>query len=159
MILLEDTRNKPGKHDLKAKWFSEHGIKVERTKLYVGDYTLPANQSVCVDSKQSIGELVSDVIQDHERFRAELIRAQEAGIKLFILVENKDGVETLEDIKGWKNPRRFTSPKCTTGGQLYKILNTMWHKYGALFLFCKPEDSARVITSILLTGGNLKNDS
>ena len=39
MIILEDTRNKPGKHDLKNIWFEENGIEVRRTKLYAGDYT------------------------------------------------------------------------------------------------------------------------
>lgn len=42
MILLEDTRNQSGKHDMKNEYFADHGIKVQRTKLYVGDYTLPA---------------------------------------------------------------------------------------------------------------------
>lgn len=158
MIVLEDTRQRVGAHDLKAAWFAEHNIKIERTKLYVGDYTLPADQSVCIDSKQTIGELVADCIQDHERFRAELIRAKEAGIRLFILVENKDGVRTAADLPEWKNPRRFKSPKCTTGTQLYKIITTMSEKYGAIFLFCKPEESAAIITGILLNGGK-KNDS
>lgn len=158
MIVLEDTRNQIKKHDIKAAWFAEHNIKIERTKLYVGDYTLPADQSVCIDTKQHINELVADCIQDHERFRAELIRAKEAGIRLFILVENKDGVRTAADLPGWKNPRRIKSPKCTTGTQLYKIITTMSEKYGAIFLFCKPEESAAIITGILLNGGK-KNDS
>ena len=35
MILLEDTRNGIEKHDLKHKYFAEHGVEVRRTKLYV----------------------------------------------------------------------------------------------------------------------------
>jgi len=52
MIILEDTRQQTGKHDAKHDYFEKHGIEIRRTKLYVGDYTLPTNQSVCVDTKK-----------------------------------------------------------------------------------------------------------
>lgn len=119
MILLEDTRNQPGKHDMKNQYFSEHGIEVRRTKLYTGDYTLPTDQSVCIDTKKDIQELVGDICgKSHERFRNELIRAQESGIKLYILVENYGGeiqqsgifnktVRSIDDLFDWKNPRLF----------------------------------------------------
>ena len=117
-ILLEDSRQQDGKHDAKERWFKEHGIEVRRTKLYVGDYTLPTDQSVCIDTKKDIQELVSDICgKQHERFRNECIRAQEAGIKLIVLVENKGGhirdnviqptITKLEDLYKWKNPRLF----------------------------------------------------
>ena len=59
MILLEDTRQTTshGSHDRKYKYFESAGIEVRRTKLYVGDYTLPTNQSICVDTKKDIQEL------------------------------------------------------------------------------------------------------
>ena len=37
MILLEDTRQQIKKHEIKHKWFSENGVEIRRTKLYVGD--------------------------------------------------------------------------------------------------------------------------
>ena len=89
MILLEDTRNQVGKHDKKNEYFSKNGIEVRRTKLYCGDYTLPTNQSVCIDTKKDIQELIGDICgKSHERFRNELIRAQESNIKLIILTED-----------------------------------------------------------------------
>ena len=85
MILLEDSRQKVGKHDIKHRWFEKNGIEIVRSKLVVGDYTLPTNQSICIDTKQNIAELASDVTQQHARFREECIRAQKLGIKLIIL--------------------------------------------------------------------------
>ena len=38
MIILEDTRQQAGKHDKKHEYFAQHGIKIERCKLYRGDY-------------------------------------------------------------------------------------------------------------------------
>ena len=129
MIILEDTRNQVGKHDLKAEYFEKNGIEVRRTKLYVGDYTLPTNQSICVDTKKDIQELIGDICgKQHDRFRAELVRAQESGIKLIILIEDDGGycdykktiynkpVTSLNDLFSWKNPRLFI---WRNGKQLY----------------------------------------
>lgn len=120
MIILSDTRQKENRHDLKLKYFAEHNIEVRRTKLYIGDYTLPTDQSVCVDTKFCIEELVSDICgKQHERFRNELLRAQESGVKLIILVENKGSyvkgtqdifnptIHNLSELHKWRNPRLF----------------------------------------------------
>lgn len=120
MILLEDSRQQLGRHDTKHSYFNKHDIEVKRTKLYVGDYTLPTNQSVCIDTKKDIQELVGDICgKQHVRFREELIRAQESGIRLIILVENEGGliprtkdiynptIYDLKDLHKWKNPRLF----------------------------------------------------
>ena len=167
MILLEDTRQQAEKHDTKHRWFEAHGIEVRRSKLYVGDYSLPTDQSVCIDSKFSIQELVSDICgKQHERFRNECVRAQEAGIKLIVLVENRGGhirdnviqptITKLEDLYKWKNPRLFIMvgrkqkyPTATRGVTLMKACMTMQAKYGVRFLFCTPEQSAEKIVELL----------
>lgn len=61
MILLEDTRQQEHRHKAKHDYFRSKGIHCNRTALYCGDYTLPANQSICVDTKKDIGELIGDV--------------------------------------------------------------------------------------------------
>ena len=166
-MILADTRQQDGKHDAKERWFREHGIEVRRTKLYVGDYTLPTDQSVCIDTKKDIQELVSDICgKQHERFRNECIRAQEAGIKLIVLVENRGGhirdnviqptITKLEDLYKWKNPRLFIMvgrkqkyPTATRGITIMKSCMTMEKKYGVRFLFCTPEQSAEKIVELL----------
>lgn len=172
MILLEDTRNQPGKHDLKNKYFSDNSIEVRRTKLYVGDYTLPTDQSVCIDTKNDIQELIGDICgKSHERFRNELIRAQESGIKLIILVENKPGyvdrkktvynkvVRSVDDLFSWVNPRLFIwkggkqrYPTATKGMVLAKCCLTMQEKYGCEFQFCTPQEAGERIIDLLGKG-------
>lgn len=149
MIILEDTRQRASKHEIKHKWFAENGIKVERCRLYVGDYTLPTNQSVCIDTKKDLCEIVQDVCQQHERFRAELIRAQEAGIQLVVLCEHGGGIKCLEDVYFWSNPRKKTYPKAMDGWKLFKVLNTMKEKYGVRFEFCDKRQTGRRIVEIL----------
>lgn len=168
MIILEDTRNKPGKHDLKNVWFEENGIEVRRTKLYTGDYTLPANQSICIDTKENIQELVMDICgKQHERFRRECEKAKEAGIELIILVENRGQeiyhtgiwnptITDLSELHKWKNPRLFLRkggkqlyPTATKGITLQKACYTMQKKYGVKFLFCKPQESGKKIIELL----------
>ena len=69
MIILEDTRNKPSKNAHITKQLESLGYTVERTKLYCGDYTLPTNQSVCIDTKQDLQEVVGNVTKQHDRFK------------------------------------------------------------------------------------------
>lgn len=115
MKIIEDVNNKPQKHILKNKYWSDNGIEVERYRLPVGDYIL-ANEKVedvisrkakrgidikmmdfmgtykvCVDTKYDIQELISDICgKDHERFRDSCILSQNNGIQMYVLVENKE---------------------------------------------------------------------
>lgn len=113
-----------------------------------------------VDRKQNLSELCSNVCQDHERFRNEIIRANDNGIKLVFLIEHGKGIECLEDVIFWKNPRRHKrklisgkwqtiETKATTGETLYNILSTIQRKYGVEFLFCRKEDTGKRIVEIL----------
>lgn len=79
MIFQRDTRDKPGKHGNVEDFLLANGHKVVRSKLYVGDITLLDRQSTCIDLKQDLTEVCGNLCQQHERFRAELLRAQEAG--------------------------------------------------------------------------------
>ena len=154
MILLEDTRQQAGKHKEKHEWFKAHGVEIVRSKLVVGDYTLPTDQSVCIDTKAGLLEVCGNVTQQHRRFVEELELAKQLGIQLIILVE-ENGIRTLEDVSNWSNPRLKHSPKATTGETLYKILSTIEQRHGCQFLFCKKNNSARKIVEIL-TGGEAK---
>jgi len=129
--------------------FDYQGIMHYTSKLYVGDYMNLDNPRLVVDRKQNLTEVCSNVCQDHERFRTELIRAQEAGIQVVILVEHGGAIEKLEDVIWWNNPRLKKSPKAITGERLYKILLTLERKYGCRFLFCKKEDTGKKIIELL----------
>ena len=159
MIIQQDTRQKQKHHIRKEEWFKNHDIKVVNSKCIVGDYIIPSDGSISVDTKKDIGELYQNLIQSHNRFVAECDLAQELGIKLYILVENEVGVRKIEDILKWKNPQYFVwlkkqreGVKCkppASNQQLLKMMKTIEKKYGCEFLFCHPLQSAELIVKLL----------
>ena len=159
MIIQEDTRQKQKHHLKKEQWFENHGIKIVHSKCIVGDYIIPSDGSISVDTKKDIGELYSNLVQQHNRFAAECQLADELGIKLYVLVENEDGIKSVDDILKWKNPQYFVWLKKQRQGvkckapvgnqQLLKIMKTMEKKYGVTFLFCSPYESAEKIVELL----------
>ena len=241
MILLCDTRQQSGKHDIKEMYFRKHGIEIVRTKLYCGDYTLPADQSVCIDTKKDIEELIGDIqiksmpkgtvknnvyeickkhcisfdladgiyhaicdddtdrfaekeindicfkngiperaisefqllyVKRHGFFHRGLKRAQNSGIHLIVLVDNRDGVKSIDDLFRWVNPRlkiwvnssevigtykngrpRYKKvqkyPYAMSGETLAKACLTMQLKYGVEFQFCRPEEAGERILTLL----------
>ena len=156
IVLVEDTRQQAGKHDLKHEYFDRKGIKVVRSKLFVGDLALLTDMSVCVDTKYSISELYSDMYHSHERFRNEADRAMANGIKLYILVENRQGVRSIDDLIQWKNPQfSKKTPKNkkrpVPNDQFIKALKTFSRRHGAAIRFVSPENAGRAVM-YLLTG-------
>lgn len=237
LLLLEDTRQVERKHELKHDYFRSVGVHWNRTALYCGDYTLPADQSICIDTKKDIQELIGDIqvkamakrdvyakvfalseeynlnfdfaeaiyhaicdddttrfaerdisalcfanhvperaiaefqmlyVKRHGFFHRGLKRAQNSQIRLIVLVENEDGIRSIEDVFHWQNPRMhrynkiaymhnlgkwnsvlLPKAKPTSGETLAKAMLTMQLKYGVEFQFCKPEEAGEWILSIL----------
>lgn len=162
MIIQQDTRQKQKHHLTKEKWFADHDIKVVNSKMIVGDYCIPSDGSISVDTKKDIGELYQNLVQSHNRFVRELSLAQEIGIKLYILVENEDGITDIDGLKDWKNPQYFVWLKKQRQGikcrppvkniQLVKMMYTIQSKYDCKFLFCHPTESAEKIIELLTQG-------
>ena len=163
MDIQIDTREKQRAIRKIVKTFDDHGVKYFSSKLLVGDYMSLDNPRLIIDRKQSLQELCGNVCQQHERFRAEIIRANEAGIKLVFLCEHGKGIEKLDDVLWWENPRAKKrvkkngvwveqEQKVMHGDVLYKILCTMQRKYGVEFLFCNKKDTGKQIMEILSNG-------
>lgn len=153
MVIQIDSREKAQAIRQIIRTFDAYGIKHYTSKLFVGDYMNLDNPKLIVDRKQNLLEVCSNVCQDHERFRAELIRAKDCGIKLVILVEHGEGIASLEDVIFWTNPRLAASPKALTGERLYKIMRTIERKYGCKFAFCDKRDTGKEIVKWLTTDG------
>lgn len=237
MIILEDTRQQEKKHEAKHDYFRKAGVHWNRAALYCGDYTLPADQSVCVDTKKDIQELIGDIqvramakkdikqevfrisekehigfdiadqifhaicdddtgrfaekeinevcyshsipervisdfqklyIKRHGFFHRGLKRAQNSGIRLIVLVANKEGVTSLEQMFSWQNPRRERYGKIQymhsigrwkniklprsepmNGERLAKACMTMQDKYGCEFVFCSEEEQGKKVLELL----------
>ena len=200
MRIAVDKAQKEGKHDIKHSQIESLGHEIVFLPLPVGDYIL-VDESVAevikrrgdklkkmdligvtrrsVDSKYGMEEIYGDVIgKQHERFRDELILAQQNNIQLIILIESAPEVKSLDDVKRWKNwkqlyayCKRHKIPSgqgmmeriedfVTHGGQkppvsgehLYKCMITMSEKYGVKWSFCRPEYTGKAIIYLLSKG-------
>lgn len=161
MIIQIDSREKARAIKNIVAEFDRQGITHPVSKLMVGDYMNYDNPRLIIDRKQNLSELCSNVCQDHDRFRRELILAQKNEIQLVFLVEHGKGIENLKDVIWWDNPRRFkriknksgiwedVETKAIQGETLYKILCTQERKYGCRFLFCDKNDTGKRIIEIL----------
>lgn len=147
-VILEDTRQKPEKNEHIRKQLTDFGYDIKRCRLYCGDYSWATNQSICVDTKASMGEIESNLIHDHERFREECIRAKEAGIKLIILIQDSK-LKQMGDVFSWYNIRKKWSPKAASGKTIGKIMNSMKEKYGVDFQFSTKQEVGKRIVELL----------
>ncbi len=171
MELVEDTRQQihdGDKHAVKHEWWAAHGIEVVRRKLDFGDYSVDGS-NIFVDTKQSIDELASNLGRGHDRFRREIARANAAGCLLVVLVETGEAT-CVDDVREWTNghcrmcgtgrkvkcnphdgtkcPRHGTR-KPIQGWRLAKAMQTMTERYNVKFMFCAPNESARIICELL----------
>lgn len=160
MVIQIDSREKSKAITKILNEFNKQGIKFYISKLWTGDYMSLDNPRLIIDRKQNLNELCSNVCQQHERFRNEMVRAKEAGIQLVFLVEHGKDITCLEDVIFWENPRRKmrkkvdgkwqeVETKAMTGETLYKILTTLQDKYGVRFEFCTKDDTGKCIVEIL----------
>lgn len=163
-----DSREKKGELERIQGQFDRLGVDYFVSKLYVGDYMNLDNPRLVIDRKKNLQELCGNITQQHERFQRELIRAKDKQIKMIILCEHGQGIERLEDVYFWENPRRKDhayrqvngKPKwiyipeqkrATSGKQLYKCLNTIRNRYGVEFAFCEPSETGQRIVELLRT--------
>ena len=160
MVIQIDSREKAKAIQKIIEEFDRQGIKHPVSKLMVGDYMNYDNPRVIVDRKQNLTEVCSNVCQDHDRFRRELVLAKENGIQLIILCEHGKDINSLEDVIFWKNPRSEKRKKidgkwktvhtnAMKGDVLYKILTTLQEKYGVRFEFCDKDETGKRIVELL----------
>lgn len=156
----------------------EETIKRRGSKLKKMD--LVNDIKVSVDRKNSIDEICMNLCSSqsqHERFREELITAQKAGCKFYILIETTERIRSVQDILKWSNPRlhKYNKTKymhsigkwqnVKLSGQrppcdnvrLMKTMLTCESRYKCKFVFCSPYESAQKIVE-LLSGEGAKGE-
>lgn len=167
MVFVHDTRDKPGKHQTLDDGLTAMGHSIVRSKLYAGDVTLLNDQSTCVDLKQSLNEVESNLVHQHDRFRRECARARDAGIRLVILIED-ESVIGIDEVAGWQNPRykrwmrlneahkagrmlhvKIPARPPIRGDRLCQAMRTMTERYGVEWQFSKHDEVARRVCEIL----------
>lgn len=164
MQVQVDTREHAKEWERIKGQFDALGVQYFRSKMYVGDYQSLDNPRLVIDRKKDLQEICGNVCQQHERFKAELLRAKEQGIKLVILCEHGADIKSLEDVYFWQNPRKYQirwktvngkrvkdviSAKAVDGNQLYKSLCTIRDRYNVDFVFCQKEETGQKIIDIL----------
>ena len=164
MQVQVDTREHKSEWERIQKQFDALRVQYFRSKLYVGDYQSLDNPRLVIDRKKDLNELCGNVCQQHDRFKAELIRAMQQNIKIVILAEHGEDVKSLEDVYFWENPRKHEviwktvngnrvktvrSAKAIDGMQLYKSLCTIRDRYNVDFEFCTKEETGKRIVEIL----------
>lgn len=149
LVIIYDTREQKNDHILKV--LDEKGIKHKRQKVDEGDYTgiITARPemgihrdlyfNVAIERKNSVDELIGS-IKDADRFEDEFNRALAKGIKIHLIVEEKDG---LQNMRAGKYRSEY-KPKA-----LWGKFNSLEDKYLKGSTFINKEDSAAVIYSKL----------
>lgn len=149
--LISDTREKKNQHVL--DYFEAVGIKYEIAKLDFGDYMDAYRPGLVIDRKQNIAELAKNVVgKDRDRFVRELERAQAAGSKMVILVEQnryKDrerwiSVKEPIDLMLWSSPHTKIR-----GERVFRAVSSLIHKYGISVQFCDKRSTGKEIIRIL----------
>ena len=157
MVVQVDSREKAHAIEKILAEFDRQGVKWFVSKLPQADYMSLDNPKLLIDRKQNLNELCNNVVQDHKRFRAELLRAQEYGQHIIVLVEHSRNIRTLEDVIHWVNPRLKVSPLAVSGERLYKILSAMSKTYDVEFRFCTKDQTGAVIIELLKGESNGTN--
>ena len=97
-----DTRERKNQHIL--KYFEKKNIEYETKKVDEGDYKLEGKNTICIERKGNLNEIMANITQ--ARFKRELERAKQKGVKLIVLIENSSNINSIDDIPlKWKNPR------------------------------------------------------
>lgn len=156
MIIEIDTREKPRAIASIVAEFDRQGVKHVSTKLYVGDYRSLDNPRFIIDRKQTIGELASNATRDHDRFKRELLRLDDIGGKMIVLVEQNRyrdvagewvKVKEISDLMGWENPHGSID-----GIRVFQILHSWQHKHNVEFMFCGRHQTGAMIIDLLKRG-------
>ena len=144
-IIIEDTRQKDGKHQLKHIGFDNLGVDLLRCTLPFGDYALPPE--VSVDTKENLEEIAGNLCgsrKERDRFIRECKAAAAAGCQLIVMVETQHEGSLLD-----LGEIRIGNGMTVTGMQLHRAMTTVAGRYGVRFVLVRPEDAAKEIMRIL----------
>lgn len=148
-MIQVDTREKTQAIQLILAEFKRQQVDYFIKKLDEGDYMSDRNPFLCIDRKQNLFELSSNIAQEEARFCRELQRATDKGMHLIVLCEHSSKINTLQDLRKWRNPRVKTSKYAINGEELYRRIYLLQKRYDVEFLFCTKEQTGKKIISIL----------
>jgi len=134
--------------------YETFGAPYQRATLNYGDYTynaiLPSEKAIydlettisgkCViERKMSLDELAQCFTHDRDRFEREMLRAEEHGARIYLLVENAS----------WENLINGKYKSLFNANAYVGSLTAWMVRYNLNLTFCKEETSGRLIKEIL----------
>lgn len=146
LTILVDTRER--QTEALQKRLDGIGYTHIRKKLDFGDYSckilykddvIDFSGRVAIERKMNIDELAMCFTSQRERFVREFERAKASGAKIYLLVENGSFEKILAE--------RYQS-KISANALLASIFAFMC-RYNCQIIFCKPENTGRIIGEIL----------
>lgn len=153
LIMVQDAREKQGKHNNITSYCAKIGLPIVRKILNVGDYRLAEmdekgnitfinNVSVDVKGVGGLDELANDLYRDKQAFNKKYKKCLQDGIKLIVLVE--EPIKSLNELVAWKSKHGKIS-----GRYLLDLINTVRLSYGVEFRFVEKKNVGSEIISLL----------
>ena len=101
-MYIFDTREQKNQHII--NYFKKNNIEYKIQKIDEGDYKFEGNDTICIERKGNLNEIMANITQ--ARFKRELERAKQKGVKLIVLIENSSDINSIDEIPlKWKNQR------------------------------------------------------
>ena len=125
------------------KYFDSKKVPTITRKLDTGDYSCQLGEQsferdIVVERKRNLDEICGNFTTERERFEREFLRAKAYGTKVILIVENASWSDIFIG-----NYRSKLSSKSLTGSIL-----TWLARFDVSIVFCKPEESARIMYGI-----------
>lgn len=142
LTVTVDTREQVNEHV--TGFFDKKKIPYKTRKLNTADYSamlgeMTMEKDVAIERKHNLDEICGNFTVERERFEREMLRAKALGTKMFLIIENATWTDIFLG-----NYRSKLDPKSLAGSLL------SWQvKYNLTILFCKPEETGRLIYGIL----------
>lgn len=158
--LLCDTRQQRGKHNFKNQYFKRYGIPIIAVALKFGDYQRKGS-NIAIDTKKDVQELAQNLGKDHKRFKREIIKANEAGYVLVVLIEERPEYNDRRRLSSWTN---YVCKRCglcdddkcrrfryhpIKGETIAKIITTLENKHFVRFEFTNKRETPKRILELL----------
>ena len=145
-MIICDTREQKNQRIL--QYFEDNNIPYIEQALKTGDYMNPDRTDIVIERKKDLGELLKNMCSpDKRRFRDEIRRARNEGIRFIVLCEHGGNYKELKDVSQYKSKHSKVSGR-TLMNEMYRAQIA----YGVEFLFCDKRSTGRIIAEILGRG-------
>ena len=126
-----------------SEWLEKNKIPTITRKLDTGDYSCQLGEQsferdVIVERKHNLDEICGNFTVERERFEREFMRAKAYGTKVYLIIENASWSDIFIG-----NYRSKLNSKSLVGSLLSWMV-----RFNITVLFCRPEESARIIYGI-----------